>query len=165
MAPNEQQSQQYAPAQVNPGQAPAGPAPQPMAPSPAGGLPVPDYFANNPLQGGVVPAPTNVPAAGSVPVGVYQPPVGAQQPVAVPAPLQPPIPNLAVSGLPPQPQAVQVAEDDGDVASDDVVWVSRAKRAIQESQGDPYRKVQLIQHLRSAYLKQRFGRTVRTDEG
>ena len=57
-----------------------------------------------------------------------------------------------------------ITDDDRQVPADDVIWVNRAKRAIAETHGDPHRKVQLIQHLRAVYLKQRFGRTVHTDE-
>jgi hypothetical protein len=55
------------------------------------------------------------------------------------------------------------ANDDA-LDADDAQWVQRAKRAIASSQGDPHRQVQLVQHLRAQYLKQRFGRTVHTDE-
>lgn len=54
------------------------------------------------------------------------------------------------------------ALDDGDleVSVDDEVWISRAKRVIAETKGNPHRQTQLIQHLRSQYLKQKFGRQV-----
>jgi hypothetical protein len=70
-----------------------------------------------------------------------------------------------VAAMPPMaqpPAAVQLDDSVSDV--NDAEWVNRAKRAIGGTHGDPHRQVQLIQHLRSQYLKQRFGRTVHTDE-
>jgi hypothetical protein len=74
-----------------------------------------------------------------------------------------------VAGVPAQPLAPMntagtVPSDDESVAVDDVVWVNRAKKAIAESRGDPHRQVQLLQHLRTVYLKQRFGRNIHKDD-
>lgn len=46
----------------------------------------------------------------------------------------------------------------------DDVWVDRAKRAIAETQNDPYRQVQLLQHLNRLYLKERFNRDVHSED-
>ena len=101
-----------------------------------------------------------------------------QQQAAVPAPVQPAIQPMAVAPAPvvaapaplpamPQqpatPQTVQLDDDMPDVH--DAEWVNRAKRVIGGTHGDPHRQVQLMQHLRAQYLKQRFGRMVHTDEG
>lgn len=114
---------------------------------------------------------TGMPPAGAVATDtMWAGPVNSTNPlmqqaagVAVPSlsapPMAGPLPAAANGQL---PAATQV--DDEAVPVDDVVWINRAKRAISETQGDPYRQVQLIQHLRSQYLKQRFGRTVHTDD-
>lgn len=47
----------------------------------------------------------------------------------------------------------------------DDVWVDRAKRAIAETQNDPHRQVQLLQHLNRLYLKERFNRDVHAEDG
>jgi hypothetical protein len=62
------------------------------------------------------------------------------------------------------PVQAPAAESEKPDAHDDV-WIGRAKRAIAETQNDPYRQVQLIQHLSVLYLKERFGREVQPDKG
>lgn len=47
----------------------------------------------------------------------------------------------------------------------DDVWIDRTKQAIAETQNDPHRQVQLLQHLSVLYLKERFNREVQTDKG
>jgi hypothetical protein len=150
---------------------------------------MPQSMPQNPLQP-VAPVPSAMPAPMPPIASSYanQPqPVSPMAPLAAPSPPMPaPAPNntagqyaanpLVQSPLQPSPQLAPVAapaagmqaaaaEDDGKVGLDDVQWVNRAKRAIMSSRGDPHRQVQLMQHLRSQYLKQRFGRTVHTDEG
>jgi uncharacterized membrane protein len=63
------------------------------------------------------------------------------------------------------PSAAQAAHDADKPDSHDDVWIERAKRALAETQNDPYRQVQLIQHLNKLYLKERFGREVQADRG
>lgn len=55
-------------------------------------------------------------------------------------------------------------DSDQSDASDDI-WIERTKRAIAETQGDPHRQVQLLQHLSVLYLKERFNREVQADKG
>ena len=112
-----------------------------------------------------------------------QTPQHGLQPVADPEPLPSyldanPLHGQAAQVLPPapaisaiassvplaQPAAASARLDDDTTDVNDAEWVSRAKRTIAGTRGDPHRQVQLIQHLRSQYLKQRFGRTVHTDE-
>jgi hypothetical protein len=127
------------------------------------------------------PVPQNVPQG--TPQNPLQPPVGAAAPAYYGVnPLQPTAPPTSPTGpanpmmqraagqvgvdqpaMAQRPQMAQPLNDDR-VDVDDVEWVNRAKRVISGTQGDPHRQVQLIQHLRSQYLKQRFGRTVHTDE-
>ncbi len=47
----------------------------------------------------------------------------------------------------------------------DDIWIERTKRAISETQNDPHRQVQLLQHLSVLYLKERFNREVQADKG
>jgi hypothetical protein len=130
-------------------------APQPVA----GPEPIANYYGASPLQGPAAAAtPPHIAmpgAAGAMPSGQPQiNPIGA-----------PPALTGQVAAMPPMsqsPAAVQLDDNVSDV--DDAEWVKRAKRAIGGTHGDPHRQIQLIQHLRSQYLKQRFGRTVHTDE-
>jgi hypothetical protein len=127
----------------------------PPAGAPLGSAaPTPGYYGANPLQGPAAPTPMQnapMPQAPSMGNPAMQ---AGQSP-------------LTAMGLPAGGQAPASATslDDDKVALDDVEWVNRAKRVIGGTQGDPHRQVQLIQHLRSQYLKNRFGRTVHTDEG
>lgn len=124
-----------------------GQAPQHASQPGVGPEPVRQYPGINPLQT-QVPV-SNVAAPGTLPV----------QPVGVS-----PVP-LNISGIPPMAQPMASVELDDNVSdANDTEWVTRAKRAIGGTRGDPHRQVQLIQHLRSQYLKQRFGRTVQTDK-
>lgn len=109
----------------------------------------PVYYGGNPLQ------------ASAAPAGAMPP---AQPAAPAPAQLQAPPFGQPQFQAPQNPLPAATMDDSDQVPSDDVVWVNRAKRAIAETRGDPHRKVQLLQHLRSVYLKQRFGRTVHTDE-
>jgi hypothetical protein len=124
-----------------------------------GPVPPPQYPGVNPLQAqamsGAAPAGA-VTSVGGLPDGSSIHPVGAS-PSSVAAA------NLGVP-LMTQSTAVSVGLDDDTTDVNDTEWVSRAKRAITGTRGDPHRQVQLIQHLRSQYLKQRFGRTVHTDK-
>ncbi len=47
----------------------------------------------------------------------------------------------------------------------DDIWIDRTKQAIAETQNDPHRQVQLLQHLSVLYLKERFNREVQADKG
>lgn len=126
-------------------------------------------------QQGQVPQNDQQPAAGPVPTANYYGSNPLQPPVANPL-VQPGIGSGITTGQPMMPTvgttpAAQAASGVSDIelndnASDvnDTEWVNRAKRAISTTHGDPHRQVQLIQHLRSQYLKQRFGRTVHTDK-
>jgi len=99
------------------------------------------------------------PASSSMPPAFPSNPLQSIQPIGAPAAT-----SGAMAGMPAmaqQPAAVQTNDNIPD--ADDTEWVNRAKRAIRSTQGDPHRQVQLIQHLRSQYLKQRFGRSVHTD--
>ena len=134
-------------------------APQHASQPVVGSMPPQDYVHASPLQG---------PALSALPPGLSEQPLSnapgqlAVQPVGVTpsavAGTVAAMPPLASSGA-----AVAHLNDDTTDA-DDAEWVGRAKRAIAGTHGDPHRQVQLIQHLRSQYLKQRFGRTVHTDE-
>ena len=57
-----------------------------------------------------------------------------------------------------------VVNQDEETSVDDVVWINRTKKIIANTQGDPHRRVQLLQQLSVVYLKERYGRTVRTDD-
>lgn len=123
---------------------------------PSGAQPTP--MAAVPTAAPMPPAAQGASAMWAGPVNSTNPLMQQAAGVAAP-PMAGPLPAAANGQLPATTQA-----DDETVPVDDVVWINRAKRAITETQGDPYRQVQLIQHLRSQYLKQRFGRTVHTDD-
>lgn len=101
------------------------------------------------------------------------PPMGAPAAPAIrpfPTQMQPP----SAAGMPPmQPgagafpagRAAAGAQDSEQPDAGDDIWIERTKRAIAESQNDPYRQVQLLQHLNKLYLKERFGREVQADKG
>ena len=126
-------------------------------------------------QQGQVPQNAQQPAAGPAPTVNYY---GANplQPVAANPLVQPGIGSGIMTGQPMMPALgaapgqpangvpLNAQLDDNISDVNDAGWVNRAKRAISTTHGDPHRQVQLIQHLRSQYLKQRFGRTVHTDE-
>lgn len=127
----------------------------------AGQVPVRQYPGVNPLQAQAAPSasPTisavGMPAVGGVP----------GQPVVYPAGSVSGAASAMSAGVPAATQPTASARLDDDTSDvNDAEWVNRAKRAIAGTHGDPHRQVQLIQHLRSQYLKQRFGRTVHTDE-
>jgi hypothetical protein len=142
-------------------------------------------------QGALPQQPQNAqqPAAGQIPAGGYygagpqqqmpanplnQPGLANNGGFGQPMPQAPGVsmgmpgaPSGVQAGIQPVSQAVasnapQLDDNISDV--NDQEWVNRAKRAIGSTRGDPHRQVQLIQHLRSQYLKQRFGRTVHTDK-
>jgi hypothetical protein len=123
-----------------------------------GGVPAPGYYGANPLQ-----AQAMLPTAAMPPAGQYP---AASNPLA-----QAPLPAAGMPPLAAQPALAgpmpsdAAGMDNDTVAVDDLEWVNRAKRVIAGTKGDPHRQVQLVQHLRSQYLKHRFGRTVHTDEG
>lgn len=76
-------------------------------------------------------------------------------------------PSVGSQPAAPQPVAItgmQPDEGDTEVQADDVVWINRAKRVIADTKGDPRRQTQLIQHLRTQYLKQRYNRQVGAGE-
>jgi hypothetical protein len=60
---------------------------------------------------------------------------------------------------------VRAAGDQDQTDAHDDIWIERSKRAIAETQNDPFRQVQLLQHLNKLYLKERFGREVQADKG
>lgn len=133
-----------------------------------GPVAVPNYPANNPLQSpGLAAAPiVNPPSqfigAPAAPIPTANPdPMRATAPVTIQPPIFGQTPAMPVAAQP-VPAAGQT--DDNTIDADDVAWVQRAKEAVGSSKGDPHRQVQLLQHLRAQYLKQRFGRTVHTDE-
>jgi len=124
--------------------------------SPGIGMPPPGnagVFGTMPVN------PLHAQAQGSLTVPV----MGVPQPPAMPRIPLPPQPAQPPQGVMAQAPASQM-NDDGQVPADDVTWINHARRAIAETRGDPHRQVQLLQHVRAQYLKQRFGRTVRTDE-
>lgn len=101
------------------------------------------------------------------PAPTYANPLLAQP--AAPAagmPAQTPAGPPAQGVAPPAPaiQAKVTDESDRPDSGDDI-WIERTKRAIAETQNDPYRQVQLLQHLNKLYLKERFGREVQADKG
>lgn len=59
----------------------------------------------------------------------------------------------------------QPGQDSDRPDSADDIWINRTKQAIAETQNDPHRQVQLVQHLSVLYLKERFNREVQTDKG
>lgn len=92
-------------------------------------------------------------------------------PVNQPMPMSPlqqtAAPSIGVQSTAQQPVVVtgmQPDEGDAEVQADDVVWINRAKRVIADTKGDPRRQTQLIQHLRTQYLKQRYNRQVGAGE-
>jgi hypothetical protein len=132
-------------------------------------MPTPSYYAGNPLQ------PTTVgQLAPPLPVAQGIPQTGQPQYANPPQQIAPlpntamPVPNAGMPAMPGQYQTAPAPQStrNGDevVDADDAQWVLRAKRAILSTHGDPHRQVQLIQHLRAQYLKQRYGRAVHTDE-
>lgn len=125
-------------------------APQPAA----GSVSSNGFYGNNPLQGA---RPGQVQQSAATPAPQLN--QAPSQPPAVGFGTQPPMPPVA-----PQQAMSSMQMDDSSVDVGDVQWVNRAKRAIAGTHGDPHRQVQLIQHLRSQYLRQRFGRMVHTDE-
>jgi hypothetical protein len=152
MEPSGQQSPvpQYGP---TPGVAPAAP---------------PSYgsaYGSGPLQG---PTANAVNANGQTPIDGHGAPMYPQPMRSFGG-----VPS-GIAGMPPissatQPQSMnqqaqQAMADDASVDVADSEWVNRARRVVAGTHGDPHRQVQLIQHLRSQYLKQRYGRTVQTDE-
>ncbi len=95
-------------------------------------------------------------------------PVDSAAPPPAPQPVDPP---AQVGGVPapgayaarPMASAQPVQDSDRPDADDDI-WIERSKQAIAETQNDPYRQVQLLQHLSVLYLKERFNREVRADK-
>jgi hypothetical protein len=74
-------------------------------------------------------------------------------------------PPMTMQAMPQQVVAANAQLDDNaQVSADDITWINRARKVIAETQGDPHRQVQLLQHVRAQYLKQRFGRAIHTDE-
>lgn len=95
----------------------------------------------------------------------------AQNPLAVPngrpaSPLQPLPQRPAANQIPgARPSYMPTAAGEGDrIDAGDDIWIERAKKAIAETQNDPHRQVQLLQHLNKLYLKERFGREVQADQ-
>jgi hypothetical protein len=120
---------------------------------------VPEAYDGNSLQGQAAPAERNMPKE------TYLPGANPLNQMAAP-PLSPmqPIQSAQPAGVAPMSQQAVVQADDDATGADDVTWINRSKRVIAETRNDPHRQVQLIQHLRAAYLRQRFGRNVHTDE-
>jgi len=144
------------------GSAPQSGTPQGQQPYNGGAVPASGYY-----QPGAQQVPQNVQPGVQMP----QAPMAAQNPLVTPMQAgihpvgAPAAMSGSVTGMPPmaqQPAAVGL--DDSVPDANDTEWVNRAKRAVRSTQGDPHRQVQLIQHLRSQYLKQRYGRSVHTDE-
>lgn len=119
---------------------------------------------------GFQPAAQSTPAAYSVPPALggqpMQPSVGpyAQNPIFPTAPQQTRLPaagsydGQAILGA-------QPGTDSDQADTHDDIWIERTKRAIAETQNDPHRQVQLLQHLSILYLKERFNREVQADKG
>ncbi len=59
----------------------------------------------------------------------------------------------------------QPGQDSDRLDTADDIWIERTKQAILETQNDPHRQVQLVQHLSVLYLKERFNREVQADKG
>lgn len=121
--------------------------------------PQPQPMGQNPLQ----PNLQMNPAAAGQPVPPAQPAANgaAMTPAAPQTAMQPGQPMGQPMPMGPSPAALrQVAGGEGDSTNNDILWVNRAKRAIAESQGDPYRQVQLIQQLRVLFLKERYGHNI-----
>jgi hypothetical protein len=69
------------------------------------------------------------------------------------------MPGSAVANV---PAAATIQDEESN--QDDAVWVGRAKRIIAQTQGDPRRQVQLLQQLSVVFLKERYGRSVHSDD-
>ena len=130
--------------------------------SPPGVMPTPPTPATTMTaagQGGV----PNAPGIPAMPIGQQ----GLINPLIKQAP-PPPVQGVAAApgvgpagaGLP----AAAVDMGDDDTAQDDAVWVGRAKRIIGQTQGDPHRQLQLLQQLGVVFLKERYGRSVHSDD-
>lgn len=75
---------------------------------------------------------------------------------------------VAGNSQPVSPQPGGVAQSHGQPRpgqpdNRDDIWIDRTRKAIAETQNDPFRQVQLLQHLNRLYLKERFNRDVHTD--
>lgn len=92
-----------------------------------------------------------------------QPVSPAYHPAAGPAPANPSAAPIAAPASS-TPSTATAAHDTDHMDADDDIWIERTKRAIAETQNDPYRQVQLLQHLNKLYLKERFGREVQADK-
>jgi hypothetical protein len=114
----------------------------------------PDIPLNNP------PMAANVPAQAAPPIN---PLIQQVQPVAS---VSQPVVSVASGMANPLPHAAAPPANsmDDDTVQDDALWVNRAKRIIAQTQNDPHRQVQLLQQLSVVFLKERYGRSVHTDD-
>lgn len=158
----------YGPAPPAPGAAPAltgqnfpggytPPLGQPVYPGMPGAAPQQGYvgsYAQNSLSQ------QQSPVQQAPPVGV---PNGGMPPQAPARPASPLQPGVQPTVGRPGPIPVAAQESDRIDAGDDI-WIERTKKAIAETQNDPHRQVQLLQHLNKLYLKERFGREVQADQ-
>ncbi len=136
---------------------------QPSAYSPYGMPPAP---ALNPTQ--------QMPQAGQYPQNPMYP--SPQPPRPQPNQL-PQMPNYAARTTPQATRMPAAGSYDGQAIlgaqpgtdsdqsdTHDDIWIDRTKQAIAETQNDPHRQVQLLQHLSILYLKERFNREVQADK-
>lgn len=65
-------------------------------------------------------------------------------------------------GLPAHMQNVAATPSHHAESADERAWVERAKTIIEQTQNDPYKRMQLLQQLRASYLEERFNK--RTNE-
>ncbi|MEO7905136.1 MAG: hypothetical protein ABIR91_05090 [Candidatus Saccharimonadales bacterium] len=87
------------------------------------------------------------------PATVSAPPI-LPAPVAVPLPSPPaPISDDSASPI--------VAADEDLIEKD---WVDRAKKIIQQTKDDPYRREQEVNKLQADYLRKRYGREIGTPQ-
>jgi len=81
---------------------------------------------------------------------VNQPPGSAAQPYTpIPSAGQqtPSVPQLSLN------QSRTTAQNDSD---DEAIWMQRAKTVVEQTQNDPYRRLQMIQQLQAQYQSEHF---------
>lgn len=68
--------------------------------------------------------------------------------------------DLAQQGVPGQRVASGVLPHGSTDTSDDAIWMAKTKSVVEQTQNDPYRRVQMLQQLKAEYQLEHFGRSV-----
>lgn len=90
--------------------------------------------------------------------------LSAQPPISLPTPVVTPLPPP----VSPDDSQTLTSDDNPIVAADDDLiekeWVDRAKKIIQQTKDDPFRREQEVSRLQADYLKKRYGKELGASE-